>query len=120
MPRGDGTGPGGLGPMSGRGAGYCAGYAMPGYANPTVFRGAGPRMGWGGGGGGRGHRHWYYATGMPRWARFGTPGVPAWQDAYRPPTAQQEAQALRDQSEWLKEQLGAIEQRLSELEQEAE
>ncbi len=34
MPVGDGTGPFGLGPMTGRAAGYCAGYPMPGYANP--------------------------------------------------------------------------------------
>ncbi len=37
MPRGDGTGPMGMGPMTGRGAGYCAGYAAPGYANPVGF-----------------------------------------------------------------------------------
>jgi hypothetical protein len=29
MPRGDGTGPGGLGPMTGRAAGFCAGYPAP-------------------------------------------------------------------------------------------
>jgi len=34
MPLGDGTGPMGLGPMTGRAVGYCAGYALPGYANP--------------------------------------------------------------------------------------
>lgn len=34
MPRGDGTGPAGQGPMTGRAAGYCAGYNSPGYANP--------------------------------------------------------------------------------------
>ena len=34
MPRGDGTGPAGMGPMTGRAAGYCAGYEMPGYLNP--------------------------------------------------------------------------------------
>ncbi|MBN2461150.1 MAG: DUF5320 domain-containing protein [Candidatus Cloacimonetes bacterium] len=34
MPRGDRTGPDGFGPMTGRGAGYCAGYDRPGYANP--------------------------------------------------------------------------------------
>ena len=28
MPRGDGTGPRGLGPMTGRAAGYCAGYPI--------------------------------------------------------------------------------------------
>jgi len=39
MPRGDGTGPAGMGPMTGRAAGYCAGYPVPGYANPGFFGG---------------------------------------------------------------------------------
>ncbi|HHY81012.1 MAG TPA: DUF5320 domain-containing protein, partial [Thermoanaerobacter sp.] len=30
MPRGDGTGPMGLGPRTGRGLGYCSGYNVPG------------------------------------------------------------------------------------------
>jgi hypothetical protein len=30
MPRGDKTGPAGLGPMTGRGMGYCNGYNLPG------------------------------------------------------------------------------------------
>ncbi len=34
MPRGDGSGPAGAGPMTGRAAGFCAGFNMPGYANP--------------------------------------------------------------------------------------
>jgi len=38
MPRGDGTGPAGMGPMTGRAAGYCAGYGMPGYVNPVGGR----------------------------------------------------------------------------------
>jgi len=38
MPRGDGTGPGGLGPMTGRAAGYCAGYSVPGFMNPSGGR----------------------------------------------------------------------------------
>lgn len=33
MPRGDGTGPMGMGAMTGRGAGFCAGFKMPGYIN---------------------------------------------------------------------------------------
>jgi len=33
MPRGDRTGPAGMGPMTGRAAGYCAGYPVPGYMN---------------------------------------------------------------------------------------
>ena len=35
MPGGDGTGPRGFGPGTGRGAGFCWGYPKPGYANPT-------------------------------------------------------------------------------------
>jgi hypothetical protein len=129
MPAGDGTGPRGMGPMTGRGAGYCAGYDMPGYANPMPGRGFG--MGWGrdrawGGvwGRGRGWRHQYYATGVPGWARFGY--VPAWgappaavYGPYgAPPTPEQEAEFLRTQAEWLKGQLDAISQRITELEQE--
>lgn len=38
MPFGDGTGPRGMGPMTGRGAGYCAGFARPGFANPILGR----------------------------------------------------------------------------------
>jgi len=38
MPAGDGTGPMGMGPMTGRAAGYCAGYPAPGYANPMAGR----------------------------------------------------------------------------------
>lgn len=49
MPRGDGTGPAGMGPMTGRAAGYCAGYAVPGFMNPLPGRGF-----WGGGGLGAG------------------------------------------------------------------
>ena len=39
MPGGDATGPLGLGPMTGRAAGYCAGYPVPGYMNPVLGRG---------------------------------------------------------------------------------
>lgn len=39
MPAGDGTGPVGLGPMTGRAAGFCAGYPVPGYMNPVPGRG---------------------------------------------------------------------------------
>lgn len=111
MPRGDRTGPAGMGPMTGRGAGYCAGYNSPGYANP----GGGFGMGFGGrGGGGRGRRNWYYATGVPGWARFGN--QPAW--GAPPPAAarEQEVQALRSQQEALGSMLENIQARLRELE----
>ena len=51
MPRGDGTGPMGNGPMTGRGAGFCVGLAVPGAANVVgrFFGGFGCRRGAGGG-----------------------------------------------------------------------
>lgn len=39
MPGGDRTGPMGMGPMTGRAAGYCAGYPVPGYTNPIPYGG---------------------------------------------------------------------------------
>jgi hypothetical protein len=122
MPRGDRTGPAGMGPMTGRGMGYCAGYGAPSYATPVPGFGLGwgqGRGGWGGGSGrggaGRGWRHWYYA-GLPRWASYGYP--PAWAyGPYGPPvTEEQESELLRNQAEALKRELEAITQRLEELE----
>ena len=114
--------------MTGRGAGYCAGYDAPGYASPMPGRGfgMGRGRGWAGSGWGRGRgwRHWYYATGLPGWARFGhTPawGVPPavpYGPYVAPPTPEQEAEFLKTQAEWLKEQLDTISQRIAELEQE--
>ncbi len=109
--------------MTGRGTGYCGGYGAPGYASPIPGRGFG--MGWGRGrGGGWGRRNWYYATGQPGWARFGyapawgSPPAPAYGPYAAPPTPEQEAESLRTQAGWLKEQLDAISQRITELEQE--
>lgn len=42
MPRGDGTGPAGMGPMTGRGAGFCAGFRVPGFLDSPPGRGFGP------------------------------------------------------------------------------
>lgn len=36
MPRGDRTGRSGMGPMTGRGMGFCAGFDVPGYANTSI------------------------------------------------------------------------------------
>jgi len=83
MPGGDRTGPMGMGSMTGRAAGYCAGYPVPGFMNPVGGRGFGGggwgRGGGGGGwgrGGGRGWRHGYYATGLPGWAGAGWGAAP--------------------------------------------
>ena len=112
MPRGDGTGPAGLGPMTGRGAGYCAGYSTPGYANPVPGRGRGRGFGRGGG---WGRRNWFYATGMPGWARAGY--SPAWDyGPYQPMTPEQESDLLKNQAGALERELEAIAQRLEALE----
>lgn len=65
MPRGDKTGPEGLGPRSGRGLGYCSGYDSPGYAKGIPRGGRGLGRGYGRGfgrgfGWGRGRRYGPY------------------------------------------------------------
>ena len=116
MPLGDRTGPLGLGPMTGRAAGYCAGYPVPGYMNPIPGRGF-----WGRGwfGRGRGWRHWYYATGLPGWIRAGY-GYPAFGMLPLPYpyelTPKEEMTMLKEQSEILKKQLEEIQNRISTLE----
>ncbi len=120
MPAGDGTGPMGMGPKTGKAAGFCAGYGMPGYANPIPGRGYGF---WGAGRGffgrGRGYRHWFYATGLPFWARSAAYGpMPYAAPYYAPPTmtTEQELTYLKDQSEYLATSLDEIQKRISELE----
>ena len=64
MPFGDGTGPMGLGPMTGRGAGFCAGFGSPGFANPVPGR-------WFGGQWGASYGYPYSPSIWPSWSRWG-------------------------------------------------
>ena len=68
MPRGDGTGPAGMGPMTGRAAGYCAGYGVPGFMNPYGGRFAAPM---GGGTGGYPYPGFYPAYGRGAYPAYG-------------------------------------------------
>lgn len=104
MPRGDGTGPMGMGAMTGRRAGYCAGYGMPGFMNPAGGRGMGYGRGMGRG----------FGRGMG-WGRgWVMPGYPA---PYAAPLApQDESAALKEQAKYLSETLGEINKRLADLE----
>jgi len=123
MPRGDRTGPTGMGPMTGRAAGYCAGYGVPGYASPGYGRGYG---GWGRGrgfyGGGRGGRFrggpgygWY---GAPHGGRYVDPGyLPYGAPEISP---EQEITLLRNQSKQVQQELSSINDRIRELEDIAE
>ena len=129
MPGGDRTGPAGMGPMTGRAAGYCAGYPVGGFMNPVGGRGYG---GWGrGGGGGRGRRNRFYATGLTGWQRAGM----GWPGAYPPaagpfgpvgaygaapavagPTPEQELDALKGQAEYFSDALEDIRRRIEDIE----
>jgi len=111
MPGGDRTGPLGMGPMTGRGAGYCAGYSVPGYTNPVPgfgFGGGGGGWGRGRGGGGRGRRNWFYATGLTGWQRAAQFTPPPFVPATPAAAPQQEIQ-------WLQTQVAQTEAALADL-----
>lgn len=119
MPFGDGTGPAGMGPRTGRSFGYCAGYPGPGYLNPIPSRG----FGFGFGRGGRGHRHLFYATGLTGWQRAA--GLyPMWSGYAGAPynrepaalTKEQELDMLKHQVEYLENTLSGVNERIRELE----
>lgn len=77
MPAGDGTGPAGFGPMTGRAAGLCVGYPVPGYMN--FYGGRLPYWGFGPGRGrGRGRGWWGMGFGRGRGRGFGRWGAPAY------------------------------------------
>lgn len=67
MPRGDGTGPAGMGAMTGRGAGFCVGFRVPGFLNSLPGRGLGF-------GSGRSYRRTLWAAGVD--SRLPIPRLP--------------------------------------------
>jgi hypothetical protein len=134
MPLGDGTGPRGYGPMTGRAAGYCAGYNVPGYANPVGGRGFGRGFGWGRGWGrGRGFgrgwgRGWGFGRGYgyydpvyyppPTYAPAVTyePGVAP---VYQAPSPDQERTYLERLVKDLEQELEDVKSRIKELAKES-
>jgi len=120
MPRGDRTGPWGLGPRTGRAAGYCAGYPVPGFMNPAPGFGRGFGFGRGGGRGrGRGFRGW--------WGAYPPVYPYAYQPSYTyPPRAfpatplpqspADELAALEDYKKEMEEERTSMEQEISDLE----
>jgi len=113
----------GMGVMSGRASGFCAGFGMPGYAYPGPGRGHG--MGFGRGQGvwnrgfdnGTGWRHWYHSTGQPGWRRFGECTIPFGYPApYAKPDPELEKQALKNHADALQSELDSIRKRLAEVE----
>ena len=123
MPRGDRTGPMGMGEMTGRGAGYCAGFGAQGRENTAPERGLG--IGFCGGhgfrnrglgGGGRGWWNRLFAIDPPRWMQFRGYAAPnRYQTPDQKPDPEMEMQALRNQAKILQEELDFIEKRLAEI-----
>ncbi len=109
MARGDGRGPNGMGPRTGRGLGYCNGYDTPGFANPINQFGGGRGFGYGRGNGyGRGYGRgygWGYANSA-------VPYVPVNNAPLNPET---EKTYLENGLKDLKAQMEIIEKRLKDL-----
>jgi hypothetical protein len=121
MARGDARGPAGMGPMTGRAAGYCAGHGVPGFTNRSPgWGGCGGSGGFGAGrDGGGGHRNMYWATGLTGWQRGAMPtasyayGPPA---ARYQPTRDEELSMLRSQVKLMQDSLERAQERIQELE----
>jgi hypothetical protein len=117
MPGGDRGGPDGLGGMTGRGAGYCGGFGMPGFENSAPRSGLRRRFSryrgafcYGSGCGRHGYRNVYHATGLPRSARFFGFAAP-----YQEPDPEIEIRELRNEARVLQSEMDAIQKRLDEI-----
>jgi len=107
MPRGDRTGPDGMGRMTGRGLGYCANYDSPGFTKGFP-------------GGGRGRRFYgrgYYGN-MGYGRRFNYSVNPDY--AVPQYSAETEKKYLQTEIETLKNEISTLEKRLSQLQEEGE
>lgn len=107
MPGGDGTGPAGYGPRTGRGMGYCSGFDAPGYFRAGYGRPFGR-------GRGRGFRFWSRQPGF--WAAMPRAGV--WPNPPIAPTPEVEMADLEEMAESLEAQLKGIKARMEELKSE--
>jgi len=103
MPRGEGTGPMGMGAMTGRAAGFCTGSGIAGYANKGQGRGAGGCR--------RGQRHRYHAAGGTGRMRSGGNAAP-----YQGPGQEREKYSLSNKADALQAELNRIRTRLDEIE----
>ncbi|MFW5976610.1 MAG: DUF5320 domain-containing protein [Bacillota bacterium] len=104
MPWGDGTGPAGRGPRTGRAAGYCAGFNVPGYMNFKFGRG-----------GGRGGRRGLATSVRPAVSGYSQ------SFAYNSGQAQkQELEYLKNVEKEIQKELEAIKDRIKELEKNEE
>ncbi len=120
MPGGDGTGPLGQGSMTGRAAGYCAGFGVPGFANPGPRAGMGFRRGFRYFGRGRGFgRGMWFGRGYWGWPGTYVPVMYQTQpvEQYGQATVDNEKQILEEQAANLENQLKQIKDRIDQLKQ---
>lgn len=118
MPGGDRTGPLGNGPLTGRGAGFCRGFGIPGFFSRWTGgrRGGGRGFGFGGGGYGRGWRNRFFATGVPGWASGRENAEPFYPATGRATSSGTwEKSYLEEQAQLLRSELADIDERLAEL-----
>ena len=111
MPQGDRTGPSGMGPKTGKGAGFCNGNQVPSAMNNRSERGFGRGGGCRGSGGGRrGFRHWWRATGIPGFLRVGPAELENGEIS-----SENDEKRLKEQENILSQQLQMIQKRIEEL-----
>ena len=108
MSKGDRRGPEGFGPMTGRGLGYCAGYDSPGFTKGVSRGGGGFEVGRGFGGGfGRGFRGGFQS------GYYRMPVAPQYNPVQQTP--EQELASLKQNADYLKQDLESINKRIDEL-----
>jgi hypothetical protein len=108
MPWGNGTGPQGEGPMTGRGMGYCAGYSAPGFTNPAPRRGLARGRGF--------RRGMAWRRGFGRgfgWNRWNWTPVQTVQSVQ--PTKEQEIQFLEDEIKTIENEKRVLDREVGEI-----
>ena len=112
MPGGDGTGPIGQGSMTGRAAGFCAGFSNPGCANPRYGRGLG--RGWG-----RDFRRGFWGRGRGFWWRgYEDPYYRPQPSVYPQPSKDDEKAYLEEMVQDLEKEIKYIRNRIQDLSKE--
>jgi hypothetical protein len=116
MPRGDRRGPNGMGPMTGRAAGFCSGASAPGFANMGTAGGYGARMG-----DHRGFRGGFHgaACGPGMGRGYGQGYGTGFQPSYSAPVYSKETEKdyIENEVSFLKDRLKTLEGRLADMQE---
>jgi hypothetical protein len=102
MPGGDGTGPIGRGPMTGRAVGFCSGYSDPGYAKLGFVQGLGRGRSCGFGRGYLGRRRGFW------WRNY-------YQEPYNPPAQYTYQSSKEEEKTYLEKMLKGLEAEIKDI-----